>query len=230
MTRRTSARLAGFTFLFYIAIAMPSMMLFDGAASGMGIAAKLAGIAAHAPAVRISIVLSLITCFAAPVLAVGLYGITRDEDQELAVLALACRVGEGVLGAIPTAAMLGLLWLATSTSGAGAPDQALAAILLKVCDWMLLINASFFAIGSTIFSWLLLRGRMVPVPLAWLGVLASILVAVLLPLQLAGYITWAMGWFVWIPMLVFEVTLGLWLLIKGVAARPIGEALAAGHP
>lgn len=180
MTRSTSARLAGFTYLFYIAIALPSI----------------------------------------PILAVGLYGITRDEDHELAVLALACRVGEGVLGAIPTAAMVGLLWLGTS-AGTGSFEQVLAAFLLKAIDWITIVSATFFAVGSTLFSLLFLRGRMVPIALAWLGVLASVMVAVLLPLQLAGYIRWAMGWFVWIPMLVFEVTLGLWLLIKGVAAQPV---------
>jgi len=70
---------------------------------------------------------------------------------------------------------------------------------------------------------LLLRGRMIPIPLAWLGVVASILLAVVLPLQLAGLfggpMTWAAfaTWLVWLPMLVFEVALALRLLIRGVA-------------
>ena len=82
-----------------------------------------------------------------------------------------------------------------------------------------MIGAPFFAVGSTLFCWLLLRGRMVPVPLAWFGVVASVLVVVGYPLQLAGFlrgpITSFMG--MWLPMAVFEVTLALWLLIKGVA-------------
>ncbi|RPJ22488.1 MAG: DUF4386 family protein, partial [Chloroflexi bacterium] len=75
------------------------------------------------------------------------------------------------------------------------------------------------------FSWLLLRGRLIPVVLAWLGVLASVLLVVILPLQLAGLFggptNWSASvtWLVWLPMLVFEVVLALWLLIKGVA-RP----------
>jgi len=48
--------------------------------------------------------------------------------------------------------------------------------------------------------------------------LASIVLVVALPAQLAGFIEGAMGWSIWLPMLVFEVVLGLWLLIKGVAA------------
>lgn len=218
MTRKTNARVAGYSYLIYIAVAMPSMLLFEQAISPKGIAAKLVSVAQHAADVRITIMLSLLSCFIAPVLAVGLYGITRDEDHELALLAFACRAGEGVLNAIPTAAMLGVLWLATATTLDAAASQVLGAFLLKLRDWLTIISATFFAVGSLIFSWLLLRGRIVPVALAWLGVLASILVTALLPLQLAGYIRGAMGWAVWIPMLVFEIALGLWLIVKGAAA------------
>jgi len=41
MTRKTNSRIAGFTYLFYIAVAFPSMVLFDRATSGEGMAAKL---------------------------------------------------------------------------------------------------------------------------------------------------------------------------------------------
>ena len=50
MTRATNARIAGFTFLAYIAAGITSMVLFGRAAAGEGVAAKLAGIAAHAGA------------------------------------------------------------------------------------------------------------------------------------------------------------------------------------
>jgi hypothetical protein len=43
MTRTTNAKIAGFTFLFYIAVAFPAMVLPNRAAAGEGIAAKLAG-------------------------------------------------------------------------------------------------------------------------------------------------------------------------------------------
>jgi hypothetical protein len=80
------------------------------------------------------------------------------------------------------------------------------------------IGAIFFAVGSTIFSYLLLRGRMVPVAIARLGVLASGLLAVTLPLQLAGFSTGPLtGYYQWVPELVFQVLLAVCLLAKGVA-------------
>jgi hypothetical protein len=217
MTRRTNARIAGFTFLFYIAVAFPSMVIFNRATNGEGIAAKLAGIAQHANDVRLSVVLSLAGCFSALVLAVTLYAITRDEDPDLAMLGLTCRVGEGLAGAVSIPATLGLLQLATAT-GPPAPDgaatQALAAFVLEQTP---LVSAIFFAVGSTCFSWLLLRGRMIPVPLAWLGVVASILILVGLPLQLAAVLRGPITQLMWLPMAAFEIPLGLWLLVKGVA-------------
>lgn len=219
MTRTTNARIAGFTLLFYIAVGV-TIMVLGSATSAEGTAARLALIAQHALRVRITIILSLLTCVTALVLAVALYGITRDEDRDLAALALSFRVGEGMLAAIGPLATLGLLWLGTA-GVAGAPDaaaaDALGTFLLKVRGWNTNISATLFAVGSTLFSWLLLRGRMIPVPLASLGVVASVLLVVGLPLELAGFLAGPVTQLMWIPMAAFEIPLALWLLIKGVA-------------
>jgi len=232
MTRQTNSRIAGATFLVYIAAGLTSLAISGRAVSGEGIAAKLAGYAEHATGVRISFILSLLSSFCALVLAVTLYAITRDEDSDLAMLGMVCRVGEGVGGALPVS--LGLLWLATA-SGSDAPDtataHALGRFLQKVGGWQTLTAATLFAVGSTLFSWLLLRGRMIPVGLAWLGVLASILLVVTLPLQLAGFFSGRFFDLIWIPMALFEIVLALWLIIKGAAPPakhvPVGAIAAA---
>jgi len=156
------------------------------------------------------------------VLAVTLYGITRDEDHELAMLGLVCRVAEAVLGSLNNIpAYLGLLWLANAGVGTGAPDvpttNALRAFLMMP-GASVPLGSIFFAVGSLIFSYLFLRGRMVPASIAWLGVLASGLLVLTLPLQLAGVSTGPLsGYYQWLPALVFQIVLALWLLIKGVA-------------
>jgi len=113
MTRTTNARVAGVTFLVYIAATITSMVLFARATSGEGVAAQLAGIAQHATDVRLTIVLGLLGNFCALVLAVTLYAITREQDPDLAMLALTCRVAEGIAG-MDVSKTLGLLWLATA--------------------------------------------------------------------------------------------------------------------
>ena len=222
MTRKTNARIAGIAFLFYIAAGILSMVLSRRASGGgTGIAAKLAGMADHTAEVRFAYLLAFMTAFAALSLGVTLYALTRDEDPDLAMLAMTCRVAEGVVG-VSLPSTLVLLWLATTT-GAGAPDTAVAhaigAFLLRLEGSTSLIAATLFAVGSTLFCWLMLRGRMIPVPLAWLGVIASALLVVMLPIQLAGFSSGRVFLLMWIPMAAFELIAGPWLIIKGVAAR-----------
>ena len=91
----------------------------------------------------------------------------------------------------------------------------------------------FFAIGSTFFTYLLVRGRLVPMALAWLGLTASILLVIALPLRLVGLIGSPMAELVWIPMAAFEVPLGIWLMMKGVLdyfPRPELRELVGGCP
>jgi hypothetical protein len=163
-SHRIYARVAGFTFLFYIIAGISSMALPNKS--------------------QVADLLNLLLNFSAIVLGVTLFMITWEQGPGLALLALTCRVMEAVHGE----------------------------------------SAIFFALGSTLFCWLLLRGRMIPIVLAWLGVVSSVLLVVVLPLQLAGLfggsMSWSasISWIVWLPMLVFEVAFALWLIIKGVAA------------
>lgn len=120
-----------------------------------------------------------------------------------------------------SALVLGVtLYMITREQG---PALALLALTCRVIEAVPGEAAFFFAVGSTIFCWLLLRGRMIPVALAWLGVVASALLVVILPLQMAGLLGGTMSWsasitwLVWMPMLVFELAIALWFLIKGVA-------------
>lgn len=160
-TYMTYARVAGFTFIFYIVAGITSMAL-----------------SAASP---VTDALGLLLNLSALVLGVTLYMLTREYGPALALLALACRALEAV------------------------HEE----------------SAIFFSIGSLLFCWLLLRGRLIPGALAWLGLVASALLVVVLPLQLAGLLadmSWSASvtWLVWLPMLVFELVLALWLLIKGV--------------
>ena len=172
MNRRTNARVAGFTFLFYIVAGMASLSLTGRTG--------------------VTDVLSIFTSLSALVLGVTLYALTREQDSDLALLGLVCRVVEAVAGETT-------------------------------------VSATFFAVGSTIFAWLLLRGRMIPLPLAWFGVVASVCLVLVLLVQRAGLsvgaVNWSSSsaWIVWMPMLLFEVALALWLIIRGVGSPARGS-------
>ena len=225
MTRRTNARLAGLMFLLYIATGITQMVLFNQATRGAEeTAATLASIAQHASLVRVTVLFALLQAVYAMVLGVTLYVLTRDQDHDLALLAMSFRVGEGVINAVSTARTLALLSIATGLAGAATRDPAAAnavgALLLRM-GGLGTIAAFCFAVASTLFSYLFLRARSIPAALAWLGLLASLLWVIGLPLQLAGFLSGSVTYILWVPMAVFEVTFALWLILKGVAAPAI---------
>jgi hypothetical protein len=210
MTLTTNSRLAGFMFLFYIANGIAAMILFSRAAAGANAAAKLASIAQHAPLMRIVAILTLLMVVDALVLAVALYGLTRHYDHDLAVLALSFRVVEGVIAAVSTVVILALLYVATHGT------TALGALLLETRSYSESVSASAFAIGSTIFCWQFLRARTIPRWLAWLGLTGSILTLASLLLGLACVLHGPVVLVMWIPIFLFEVIFGVWLLVKRV--------------
>lgn len=217
MTRRANSAIAGSAFLLYIALAYPAIVLFTKASAGDGISAKLANIAEHSADVRLSAVLFLLGSFCALILAVTLYRITCEEDADLAMFAMICRVGEGVAGSglVPS---LGLTWLGGSVAIDRGAANTIAGLLWKVQDWDMLVASMFFAVGSTVFAYLFLRGRIIPVPLAWLGLIASALLSIGLPLQLAGVVNANVIQILFYPLALFEIPLGFWLLFKGARA------------
>jgi hypothetical protein len=131
----------------------------------------------------------------AVVLALTLFVVTRVEQPVVAALGMIFRLAEGALGS------------ALDLTGFTLSRPTLIAALL-------------FAIGSTFFCWLLLRGHMLPRALAWIGVVASVILVVGLPLQLGRLMGAPLTMLMWMPMLAFEVPGGLWLLAKGVPPSP----------
>jgi Domain of unknown function (DUF4386) len=197
MSRPTTARVAGVTFLLYIAAGMTSLR--------------------GAPGPLLDVVLSFVMCFCALALGVTLFGVTSEIDREIAMMGMVCRVAEGIAGIV---FMSPSLALRSALAAPDAPNAAALAALNTVLTGAERVNFSvagmLFAVGSTMFCWLLLRGRLIPVGLAWLGFLASLLVVVALPLQLGRVLTGPFTMLMWIPMAAFEIPTGIWLLVKGV--------------
>lgn len=230
MTLRTNARLAGFAFLIYIGTAMSSLVLFNRVAGGDGIGATLASIAGNEPLVRLTALLTMLQYVWAVLLGVTLYALTRDQDRDLAMLAMFGRFTEGLMGYFAADNRLQLLSVAkTSVAATSAADAAAAQALGA---WILGghgMGPISFALASTIFSYLFVRAKSIPAPLAWLGFLSSGVLAGILCLQLAGVLR-AMGWgsavtwIMWMPLAVFEIGLALWLIFRGVTPpRPRTE-------
>lgn len=165
MTHTMSARVAGTAFLAYIGSGIADMVLFGKATSGPDTASRFANLAQHVTTVRLCALLELLTFFEAATLAVTLYVLTRDEDADLSMLALMCRLAEGVLGAVAAVGTLRLASIAAISLRAGAEGTAataLGASLLSQSGSSGLIGGMCFAVGSSLFAYLFLRAQHTP--------------------------------------------------------------------
>lgn len=215
MNRRNYARLAGFTFLFYIANGIADMIVSGRVRSGPTTAAKLANIAQHVQLARLGTFLTFLTAVDALVLGLALYAITRDTEPDLALLALLFRVGEGIVGAVAALKSASIIEFATRCVPSAGTDVLTVVGASLLYGGGATVGATLFAIGSTIFAYLFVRNGRIPAWLAWLGIVSSLILVVALSLQMAGVAQTGAAFWIWMPMLVYEVVLGFLLLIKG---------------
>lgn len=171
---------------------------------------------------RIGLVTDLLTFTGVVVLVWALYQLLRTVDQRLADLAVFFRLVE--LGVHFSAVGLGVVALSLLGSGEytrgfdAAQLHGLVGMALRAQMAGLSLGFIPLGLGSAVFAVLLLRSGYVPRVLAVLGVFASLLLAaysfgVVLSPHTSDYFYVGM-----LPMFVYEVSVGAWLLFKGVAS------------
>jgi hypothetical protein len=215
-----AARVAGLTFLLLIGVVLGSSALWHGVRTRQGTADTLVTISEHASNIRLSLVLSIIASTTTLVLAAMLYAVVAHQDRNLAILAFSCRAIEAGLYAVGMLATLALLSLSQDDSNAASSVNTLAGQLLEARWTSTNIGAIFFAAGSTVYSYLLFKARSIPVPLSLTGLVGSLIVLVGIPWQTAlSHRTYdGASAIIWVPVAIFEISTGVWLLLKGGAA------------
>ena len=169
---------------------------------------------------RLSIVGDLVTYILVMVLTWALYVLLRPVNKNLALLGAFFRLSELAVLCIATVNSLVVLRL---LSGAAylttfEPDQLRSLVMLAYQTQGLGMSVGFVLLGfgSAIFAYLLLRSRYIPRVLAGLGIFGALLLSIgtLAVILFPGL--GAIGMTYMLPMGLYEVTLGFWLLIKGI--------------
>jgi hypothetical protein len=223
-SQRKAAKIAGILYLFTILIANLTEFYVRGRVIVRGDTLHTAGnIAAHEQLFRIGIAADMLMFAGNIALVVALYVIFRPINMNLVLLAVfwwlvECSVAAATLG-IDFAAVLSLSgsnFLPTLNTD---HMQSLTRLLISLDAGGNRVTALFFGLGSTLFCYLWFKSRYIPRLLAALGILAS-LVPAFVPLSTIVFSSLAdlplrrarTG----IPIVIFEVILGFWLLIKGI--------------
>ena len=231
-SQRKAARVVGFSYLFAMATAIFAESYARGHLIVANDAAETArNIMANERLWRLGIASYLLCLLTDVALIAALYVILKRVNQNLALFAAFMRVIETAIHVDATVNSFDVLRL---LSGADylkplGTDQlaALARIPVGAYGAGLNVGFVFLGIGSMVFGYLWFKSNYVPKALAVLGVFGSLLLAagsfaiIIFP-ELAKILSLAYM----MPLGLFEVAMGFWLLIRGIRPSRTEEVSA----
>ena len=218
--QQTAARIVGFFYLFTNATAIVGfvirgklMLLRDPAQTGVNIVTS-------ERLFRTGIALELITVAGVLVLLWGLYVILRPVDRNLVWLGGFLRLAENMMLAFITLQEFAALAMLKSTRYLQVftveQTQVLATAFLRVYADSFNVGFFFLGLGSAVFSYVWWKSRYIPRALAGLGIVASLIMAVMSVVIVIFPTVAQLGITYMLPMGLYEFGLGFWLLIKGI--------------
>jgi Domain of unknown function (DUF4386) len=222
-SEKRRARLAGLLYLVVAACGGFSELYVRAGAKVAGDAAATAGnIAASATLFRVGALTDLVNLVCFLVLGLVLYGLLKPVAAGAARAMLAFNA---VSVAVLTANLVNHL---AALQAATAGDDAQAMLFLDLHAYGYLVAGTFFGLWLLPLGWLLLRSGYAPralgalVMAGSLGYVADLVIRVLDPA--AGE---ALGPVVVLPSALAELSLTLWLLVKGLDIQPRPDRVPA---
>ena len=232
--QQTAAKVVGFLYLLAMALSIFGEAYVRGPLIVRDAAQTAANIIASQTLFRLSIVTDLLLYACDIVLFWGLYVIFKRVAKDTALLAVFFRLVETAILAVTTLLAFIALRLIGNAEYLRVIDptqlHALARAFVGLYGVGLSIGFVFLGIGSAVFSYLWVKSRYIPRSLAWLGIVGSVMLAVFsLATMLFPRLWEVIGMAYMMPMGLYEVGLGLWLLAKGLKA-PVVDNTAATPP
>jgi hypothetical protein len=219
-TQRTSARVAGFLFLWVIVIALGGGLIVSHIAGSGTFAETAKRIAASEHIYRAALAAAVIVSLSSSVLAFALYATLKPVSSLLAQLAMIFSLGDSFLALVVRMCSFVRvhLYLSSQTAGADAvAAQAQAELLRTIAGTTENIGGIAFGIGSLLFFYLFFKSRYIPRALSALGLCATTIWIALyfanlvFPEQHALFLSICLP-----PLVVADVATGFYLLLFAV--------------
>jgi hypothetical protein len=216
LAKLSIGQLCGFLFLFILLTSALSQVFAGAALDPADIPGTLGNVAANGKKFRLSVVIDLISHGSIIALAALLFIAFSPYNRSLALIGTLWRVAEGTILALNEGNKLVLLDLSQkSASATGAQAIALESMgrmLISMEQWGFKIGLAFLVLGSLMYAILFVTSGAVPLALSWFGVIASLLAAAGIFLNLINPNLSMASFLILIP---YEVVLGFWLLFRG---------------
>ena len=221
-SNRRIALAAGVLLIITFVTSIPALYLFQPVLDDP--AGYIAGSGADNTRILVGASLELLLILANVASAVVLFPILKRQNEMLALGYVTARLLESTFIAIGLVSVLGVVSMQQQDStgaGAGAVGVALAAIK----DWTFLLGPGFIVgVGNgLLLGYLMYRSGLVPQRMAMLGLVGGPLICVSGILVLLGVLDegGAVQGIATIPEFLWELSLGVWLAVRGFNPSPI---------
>jgi hypothetical protein len=233
-TTRINAIVTGALFIIATTTAVNGVLLYDPIIKG---SAYLSNGAANGNQVILGALNELILACAAIGTGIMLYPHLRKHNESIALGYVCVRLLEAVVITVGLVGVLALLTVSRDFAGAAAPAatayQATGTALLAVREWAFIIGPNLLlGVNTLLCSYLLFRTRLVPRPIAVLGLTGAVLISiagVLLMFDMLQLWSPTLALFA-APVALYEMILALWLIAKGFNATATAPAPANVAP
>jgi len=229
-SQRKAARVAGFTCLFTMAIVVfATFGVHERLIVAGNVAETARNIMAHEHLFRIGIACYLIYSVGLVVLLTALYVILKPVDRALALVAAFWRLIYALMWVLMTLNVFEALRLLSGADYLRVFEanqlQALAKLYLGGSFDVYYVGLLFYALASTVCSYLWFKSRYIPRALAAWGVISSVfcVMCTLVFIIFPDFAKVVNLWWFDSPMGLFEMALSFWLLFKGLRSSGIAE-------
>jgi hypothetical protein len=226
-SKRIAAKVAGFMFLFILIgyILYGTFILPKFTVTG-NVLTTVKNILANEFLFRIGITYELVAAIISIILSLVLYILFKPINKNLALLALYLKLAEAIIIAVKVLVSLIALQMLNGKAYLTVLEpekmQDLVGLFLNACNTGSLISMVFLGMGFTLFNYLFLKSKYIPGLLSGIGIISYSLICIygFINILAPDYATNLVIQIIfWAPSVFFELTIGLWLLFKGIKVK-----------
>jgi len=229
-SQKKAARIAGSIYLLIILSSLFFMVFIDPISSLEGKQSEaVEKIIDNELMFRIQVFYELFMYIGVIILSFALFKVLKPVNKNIAAMGMIFRFGEAALGLFAVIISLAVLVILNSETASEAfgPEQvnALSGIFLEIGSMMISVIFILIGLGTISFCYLFFRSRYIPRIISVFGMFSFSLVMVWASLNIMVPDLAADVQMFFLPWsILFEITIGLWLLIKGIKKKEIGSA------
>ena len=216
---KNTARFLGAAFLIVVFTSLTSGLLLSSAVGSGSISDMLVNISNKATLLRTSILFEMLNSSAIVVLAILLYTVLHKQNKILALVALGWWLGEALILGLSSTGISALIPLSLDFVKAGAPQHSFYQTLGEFLYYGVYkhgyngIHMWFYSIGGILWYYLFYQSKYIPRVISLWGLIAACMSVAGIVFVFYGY---DVPTFVFLPLLPFELTIGTWLMLRGI--------------